>query len=73
MIGMILISPQKQNTKKANKEIFMQEFTSNNLPMTDSSSVFAPITIVGGVILAIGLIIIAVGIGLAIYLKKKSK
>ena len=50
----------------------MQEFTSN-IPMPDSGSMFAPITIVGGVMLAIGLIIMIAGIAIAVYLKRKSK
>ena len=46
----------------------MQDFT-----MSGTSSMFSPMTAVGGVMIVIGLVIMALGIVLAVYLKKKGK
>ncbi len=44
----------------------------NDLPTTISQTL-TPLLVVGGVLLVLGLVIMAIGIGLAIHLKKKSK
>jgi type IV secretory pathway VirB3-like protein len=49
----------------------MQSMQPTNLPTVEATT--APVAIVGIVMIAMGLVIAAAGIALAVYLKKKNK